>query len=270
MIGGMVTAAGVAWGVMAVVMAGLWAVQRRTRDAGVVDVGWTYGVGLSAVVLAAAVDGLPARRVLVAARVVLWSLRLGTYILRDRVLKGPEDGRYQDLRKRWRAGFESRILVFFQAQGLLAVLFALPAGAAMLSARPALGLVDLAAVALWLVAIGGETLADRQLAAHRADPAQAGRTCRRGLWRFSRHPNYFFEWLHWWAYALIAIGSPLWYVAFAGPLVMLYFILFVTGIPPTEARALASRGDDYRRYQAETPPFVPWFPRASGDVESAR
>lgn len=261
MIGGMVTAAGVAWGVMAVVMAGLWAVQRRTRDAGVVDVGWTYGVGLSAVVLAAAVDGLPARRVLVAALVVLWSLRLGTYILRDRVLKGPEDGRYQDLRKRWRAGFESRILVFFQAQGLLAVLFALPAGAAMLSARPALGLVDLAAVALWLVAIGGETLADRQLAAHRADPAQAGRTCRRGLWRFSRHPNYFFEWLHWVGYSVIAVGWAWWPATLVAPAIMYVLVRYVTGIPPTEAQSVRSRGADYRKYQRTTNAFFPGPPR---------
>jgi steroid 5-alpha reductase family enzyme len=245
---------------MAVAMAGLWAVQRRTHDAGVVDVGWTYGVGACAILFAALSDGEPARRTLVAALVAAWSLRLGTYILRDRVLSGPEDGRYQDLRSSWGDGFQRRIFWFFQAQGVLAVVFALPALAAMASRRGSLGWVDAIGVAVWLVAITGESVADRQLALHRADPANRGRTCRRGLWRWSRHPNYFFEWLHWWSYAVVATGGPLWWIAAAAPLVMLVFILFVTGIPPTEARAVASRGDDYRQYQRTTSAFVPWPP----------
>lgn len=245
---------------MATVMVALWVVQRRTGDAGVVDVGWTYGVGASAILFALLSDGTPARRVLVAALVALWSLRLGTYILRDRVLSGDEDGRYQELRASWGDRFQRRIFWFFQAQGVLAVLFALPALAAMESRRGGPGWIDMAGVAVWLFAITGESVADRQLARHRADPANRGRTCRRGLWRWSRHPNYFFEWLHWWSYAIIAVASPLWWIAVAAPLVMLVFILFVTGIPPTEARAVASRGDDYREYQRTTSAFVPWPP----------
>lgn len=248
--------------VMVVVMTGLWVLQRRIRDAGVVDVGWTYGVGVSAVILAAASPGVLERRILVACLVVGWSLRLGTYILRNRVLSGDEDGRYADLRDRWGDTFQQRIFWFFQTQGLLAVLFALPALAAMMSRRHDLGWFDAAGVVVWLIAIAGEALADRQLARHRADPANRGRTCRRGLWRYSRHPNYFFEWLHWWSYAVIAVGGPLWWIAIAGPLVMLVFIVAITGIPPTEARALASRGDDYRDYQRTTSAFVPWFPRS--------
>ncbi len=98
-----------------------------------------------------------------------------------------------------------------------------------------------------------------------APPANRGRTCRRGLWRYSRHPNYFFEWLHWWAYALIAWGAAFVWVTVAAPFVMLVFVLFISGIPPTEARALASRGEDYRRYQRETSAFFPWFPKAEAD-----
>jgi len=245
---------------MAVVMAGLWVVQRRTHDAGVVDVGWTYGVGACAVLYSLTSDGDPSRRALVAAMVALWSLRLGTYILRDRVLSGDEDGRYQQLRSTWGDGFQTRIFWFFQAQGALAVAFALPALAAMTSRRGALDWLDATGVVVWLLAIAGEAVADRQLAAHRADPSNRGRTCRTGLWRWSRHPNYFFEWLHWWSYAILAIGSPLWWIAALAPLVMLVFILFVTGIPPTEARAVASRGEDYRNYQRTTSAFFPWPP----------
>ena len=108
----------------------------------------------------------------------------------------------------------------------------------------------------------GETAADRQLEKFREDPSQRGRTCRAGLWRYSRHPNYFFEWLMWMAYALFAIGSPPWgWLTLGCPAVMLYLLFKVTGIPATEAQALRSRGDDYRQYQQTTNIFVPWFPK---------
>ena len=188
-----------------------------------------------------------------------------TEVLSDRVLEGPEDGRYQRLRESWGERFQARMLVFFQGQALLAVLFSLPPLVAMGAVRPRLDLLDAAGALLWLAAVGGEVLADRQLAAHRADPANRGRTCRRGLWRYSRHPNYFFEWLHWWAYALIAWGAPFFWVTVAAPFVMLIFVLFISGIPPTEARALASRGEDYRRYQRSTSAFFPWFPKPEVD-----
>jgi steroid 5-alpha reductase family enzyme len=113
-----------------------------------------------------------------------------------------------------------------------------------------------------VLALAGETVADRQLAAWRAHPGNRGRACRAGLWRYSRHPNYFFEWLHWFAYVLLAVGSPLAWLAWLGPLLMFASLNWITGIPYTEAQALRSRGDDYRRYQAETSRFFPWPPRA--------
>ena len=112
-----------------------------------------------------------------------------------------------------------------------------------------------------LSAIVGETVADRQLANWRKDPNNKGRTCRSGLWRYSRHPNYFCEWLMWCAYAALAWPGPLGPVALGAPALLLFLVLKVTGIPPTEARALASRGADYRRYQRTTSAFVPWPPR---------
>jgi steroid 5-alpha reductase family enzyme len=119
---------------------------------------------------------------------------------------------------------------------------------------------DAAGVVLWLGAVTGEAVADRQLERFRADPANRGRTCRVGLWSWSRHPNYFFEWLHWWAFALLAVGSPFAWIAALAPLLMLYSLLRVTGIPATEARALETRGDDYRDYQRTTSAFVPLPP----------
>ena len=109
--------------------------------------------------------------------------------------------------------------------------------------------------------MGGETLADLQLSRHRADTANKGKTCRTGLWRYSRHPNYFFEWLHWWSYVFLGLGSVWWYLAPSAAVFMLFLLFFVTGIPYTEQRSIASRGQDYIDYQKETSVFIPWFPK---------
>ena len=126
-----------------------------------------------------------------------------------------------------------------------------------------LGWADAAGALLWLVAIAGEALADMQLARFRRDPARAGQGCRQGLWRYSRHPNYFFEWLHWWAYVLLGLGSPWWWVTVAGVVVMYVFLTRVTGIPYTEQQALRTRGEAYRRYQETTSVFFPLIPSKS-------
>ena len=118
-----------------------------------------------------------------------------------------------------------------------------------------------AGIAMWLASVGGEAIADRQLANFRSNPANKGKTCRDGLWRTSRHPNYFFEWLHWFAYVLLAIGSPIAWLAWSGPIVMYVFLRWISGIPYTEAQALRTRGEDYARYQRSTPMLIPWFPK---------
>jgi len=119
----------------------------------------------------------------------------------------------------------------------------------------------LAGVAIWLLSVIGESIADRQLARFRADPTNRGRTCRQGLWRYSRHPNYFFEWLQWFAYVCLAVGSPIGWLAWSGPLTMYVFLRWISGVPYTETQALRSRGDDYRAYQRSTPLLFPWFPK---------
>jgi steroid 5-alpha reductase family enzyme len=252
------------WVAMAALMAALWLVQRARRDAGVVDVGWAAGLGILAALYAVLGSGDPARRLVVAVLAGTWSLRLAWYILTDRVLGKPEDGRYRMLRARWGDRAQSRFFVFFQVQALLDTVFSLPFLVAMGNPHRALAAWDVAGVAVWVVALAGEAVADRQLSAFRADPANRGRTCRVGLWRLSRHPNYFFEWLHWWSYVLLAVGTAWWVLTLVGPALMLFFLFKVTGIPATEAQALASRGEDYRDYQRTTSVFIPWFPKGAG------
>lgn len=246
-----------------VLFAGFWGVQRITRNAGIVDIGWTLGVGVMAVTCAVIGPGWIGRRALVGLLGGLWAFRLAAHIAADRVFRREEDGRYRRMREYWGARAQPWFFVFFVSQSLLVVLFTLPF--LPLVAAPAAGIRpwDVAGATLWALAISGETLADRQLKRFRRDPANRGKTCRRGLWRYSRHPNYFCEWLHWWAYVLIGIGLPGGWVTLAGPVVMWIFLTKLTGIPYTEQQALASRGDDYRDYQRTTNRFFPWFPKRS-------
>ncbi len=248
------------WLVMIFTMWACWQYQRRHGDAGIVDVAWTYGVGALAVFFCVASwEGNPVRRAVVACLAAFWSLRLGSYVLR-RVLTLPEDGRYQSMKAEWGAQAQQKLFWFYQFQAAGALLFAAPMLLAAQSAAP-WGSWDGIGCGIWLVAVWGESLADRQLHRFRRQPQNRGQVCRDGLWRYSRHPNYFFEWLHWWAYVCFALVSPYGWITIYAPLTMLYFILKVTGIPPTEAQALKSRGDAYRQYQQSTSAFVPWPPR---------
>jgi steroid 5-alpha reductase family enzyme len=237
----------------------LWAIQLRMEDAATVDVGWTALVMLGAFAAGLLVDGDPARRALVAGLAAAWALRLGLYLIRDRVLAGRgEDGRYRALREHWGPQAPRNFLLLYLGQALIAGLFIAPLVAAMRG-----GPLDWwagAGAVVWLVAATGETVSDRQLARFRADPAHRGQVCRAGLWRYSRHPNYFFEWTHWWTYVLIGHAAPL---TLLGPAVMLLFLFRITGIPYTELQALRSRGDRYREYQRTTSAFFPWPPRSS-------
>jgi len=240
------------------VMLALWALQRRTQDATSVDVAWSLLVAGMAVVYGLCADAAPARRWLVSGLAATWGLRLGLHLWRDRVLgRHGEDGRYRALREHWGARADRGFLGLYLAQAVVALLFSLPLLAA-LQAGAGLDGWALAGALVGLLSVLGETLADRQLAAFRSQPAQRGEVCRAGLWRWSRHPNYFFEWLYWWSYVLIGHGAALTWI---GPALMLVLLFRVSGIPWAEQQALRSRGERYRAYQRSTSVFFPWPPR---------
>ena len=247
------------WLAACVFMAGFWLLQLRTNDAGIVDVVWSVGVGILACSFAWQADGLVERRILIATLAGIWALRLAPHLLR-RVIQMPEDGRYQKLRADWGDHTQRNLFIFFQVQAFWSVLFATPMLLANRNNYP-LGLADATGIAIWVVSMAGESISDRQLGKFRSNPANKGKVCREGLWRYSRHPNYFFEWLHWFAYVAIGWGGPHGLLTLAGPAVMLFFLFRITGIPPTEANALASRGDAYREYQRTTSIFIPWPPK---------
>lgn len=244
--------------VIAQVFAWLW--QRRTGNATLVDAVWAFGVGVSAMLLALLGQGANLPRLLLATLAGIWGLRLGLHLLR-RALHESEDGRYAHLRAHW-GNDQRKWFGFFMVQALLIALFALPFVPVAANPEGIFGISDFFAIAIWLIAIAGEWQADAQLARFRANPEHRGQVFRSGWWRYSRHPNYFFEWLHWFAYPLLAWGAPHWWLAWLGPVVMYVFLRWLSGIPWTEAQSLRSRGEAYREYQRTTSILIPWFPRS--------
>lgn len=256
-------------GGLSLAMMAAWLVQRRTRNAGWVDVVWTFALGAAGVIYAllpaAGTSGPSPRQWLVAALVLAWSLRLGVH-LAGRTWHGPEDRRYAQFRQDWGAGYEPRMFGLLQVQAAAAAILAL---SMLLAARnPApLGMKDLGALAVLAVAVCGAGLADAQLERFRRAPENRGLVCSRGLWRWSRHPNYFFEWLGWFAYPALAIDGqyPLGWLALSGPAFMYVLLVYVSGIPPLERQMLKTRGPAYREYQARTSAFFPAAPPRPAD-----
>lgn len=246
----------------AAVMAAVFRVALRVRNFSIVDIAWSAVFTPLVVLYASLGQGYGPRRALITAMVTLWSVRLAGHLYRRiSSLHPEEEGRYVRLREEWARNLNRRFFLFFQAQGVLAALLSVPFLLASADRQP-LGPFEIAGAALFVVAIVGEAMADRQLAAFKSDPGRRGRTCRAGLWRYSRHPNYFFEWLVWVAFWTFAFPSPWGWVTVYCPLLMLFFLFRVTGIPVTEEQAVRSRGEDYREYQRTTSAFVPWFPKA--------
>lgn len=244
------------------IMLVVWVFARRMDNAGIVDIWWSFAFVPVAVFCGIFGGGHPVRNGVIAAMVCAWSVRLGTHLYRRVMSHHPaEDPRYADLRARFPKRTWLMFFGFFQLQAVLVALLSVPIALACANPSGAPGTFEIAGLAIWIVAIGGEAIADAQLAYFRNQPANRGRVCELGLWRFSRHPNYFFEWLVWVAYFVFAAGSPFGWVGALSPLLMLYFLTCVTGIPPSEAHSIESRGEAYRSYQRRTSPFIPWFPR---------
>ena len=254
---------GSVWGLLIVgavlasaAMAVLWVVQVRIRDATHVDVAWAVLVACAAILYALVADGDVAHRVLAAVLASVWGFRLGAYLFFDRVLGREEDGRYGTLRAKWGSSANARFFVFFQAQALFVVFFSLPFAFIALDPDSGFGAVAWIGVAVWAVGNFGATVSDRQLAQWRANPSNEGKTARGGLWGWSRHPNYFFEFTTWCGNALVATTVPWGWIAWVVPAGLLFLLFRVTGIPATEAQALRSRAD-YADYQRTTSVFVP-------------
>ncbi|MDX1600318.1 MAG: DUF1295 domain-containing protein [Anaerolineales bacterium] len=238
----------------------VWALSLFLEDASIMDPAWGFGfVAVAWYAQLAAGGAREPRDLILLGAVSLWGLRLGGYLTWRRWGE-PEDKRY----RRWRhqAGpswwWKSYFKVFL-LQGFLMWVISAPLVAAAVTSATALNWLDAVAGILWLLGFATESLADWQLARFKSDPANRGELLTEGLWRYSRHPNYFGETLQWWAFYGFAVAAGAWYTVFS-PLLMTFLILRVSGVPILE-RDLSDAKPGYEDYARRTPAFVPWFPR---------
>lgn len=258
---------------LSAVMAGAWIIQQRTKNSGWVDAIWTFGLGLVGCTTALSTLGTgdtSTRQLLVAVLLSLWSLRLGFHIAR-RSAGITDDPRYAHLIEGW--GLDARRQMFWLLQKQAAVTIPLAVSVLLAAHNPVaeLRVQDWLGAAVLIISIAGEALADEQLRRFRSVTSNHDKICDQGLWRWSRHPNYFFEWMAWLAYPLIAIDFTgdysLGWIALACPVCIYWLLRHVSGVPPLEEHMLRSRGDAYRNYQARTNAFFPAPPRPAEQRE---
>jgi len=245
--------------VMFTIMTIGWVASVRLKNAGIVDIIWAFSLGLLAVIFASVEHGLPARRLLLLTIVLPWTIRLGVYLLLRFLREFPqEDKRYAAWRAEWKGKATFNIFFVFQLQGLLISILSWQFALSCADASP-IRFSDLIGVAIGLIGVIGESIADSQLASFKSDQANAGKVCTHGLWNFSRHPNYFFEWLVWIGIFVFTSVSPLGIYAIYSPLLMLFMLTRISGVKLTEEHAVRARGSAYESYQKTTSAFVPWF-----------
>jgi steroid 5-alpha reductase family enzyme len=250
---------------MAVVMTLAWVVQRAAGNSGWIDVFWTYGTGAAGVIAALwpTAGASASRQQLVAAIVALWAVRLGTYILLRVAHSETEDARYAKFKEEWGPRYQSRIYWLILPQALITTIMMVSVHVAAARPHDGLDLRDGLGVAILLIAIGGESLADWQLARFKKTNTRKHAINDIGLWGWSRHPNYFFEWFGWLSFPVIAFSLvlPFTWLTLLAPIMMFIVLRFITGVPPLEATMLKSRGKAFVEYQNRVSAFIPLPPK---------
>lgn len=242
------------------VMMLVWLWAYSIKNAGVVDIFWAFNFTIIAAVIWLFADGYQSRKDVVCLLAALWSLRLGIYLLiRVGSHLKEEEGRYKQLRREWAPNPDAKFFVFFQAQAISNLLLATPFFIITLNTQTELTLMEKIGAGMWFLSILGEAVSDWQLQHFKRNPANKGKVCQSGLWNYSRHPNYFFQFMIWVSVFIFSLSSPYGWISIICPLVIFYLIWKVTGIPMTEEQSIRSKGEAYKEYQRTTSVFVPWF-----------
>jgi steroid 5-alpha reductase family enzyme len=249
---------------MMVLFALVYLIARRMDNYGIVDIVWSFAFTAVAWFYAWAGPAANNRKILLAVLASAWSLRLGTHLYRRVMSHHPEeDSRYQQLRLDWAGVFAPKMFGFFQLQAVSVILLSTPFLFPMRNTSPGLNLWEIVGATVVLVSLFCEGLADSQLAAFRRTSINQGKVCNVGLWHYSRHPNYFFEWCIWVGFFCFACGSVWGWVSIIAPIAILHLLLNVTGVPMAEASSLKSKGDAFRAYQRTTNAFFPGPPKSN-------
>ena len=240
-----------------------WLIAIRVDNYSLVDLLWAASIGLSGLLLALFQSGTASKRSVAGLLALCWGGRLAYHLYqRIRHHHPQEDSRYQKLRELWQGKIKSSFFYFFQAQALLVILLSLPY---FLITRDSSdwGLIESIGLSISLIGLAGETLADQQMVRFKNTREQKHLICRQGLWKYSRHPNYFFEALFWLGLSLLACAATWGWLSLSAPLLITFLLLKVTGIPPSEASSLKHKGEAYRDYQKTTSAFIPLPPKSS-------
>lgn len=240
----------------------LWAA--RINNFGIVDAVWAFSFLIHAGLFAYFSDGYETRRLILFLMIGLWSLRLGYYLSKRLYFHHPEeDTRYKHLREGYKEHYKMRFLIFYFYQAISVSVLTLPFIFVFKNIDMEINGFEIAGAIYWFIAVCGESIADHQMSEFKKlskERPHMGKTCNIGLWKYSRHPNYFFESNIWWGFFIFMVGSGVYWGAYSAVIILL-LLLKVTGVPPSEEQSLKTRGEEYRRYQQKTSMFIPWFPK---------
>jgi steroid 5-alpha reductase family enzyme len=232
--------------------------QARKRN-DIADIVWGTGFVVTVICAILFSDGITTRGLVVTFLVVLWGVRLAYHIY-SRNRGKSEDPRYMEWRRQWgKQAVIRALLQVFLLQGLLIVVISLPVTMIITSGRSPLAVFDLLGVCIWLVGFAFEAVGDYQLAKYKKDPANKGKIMTEGLWRYTRHPNYFGEVTLWWGIYVVALSVPQGWATILGPMTITYLILKVSGIPLLEEKY--KDNPEFQAYKKRTSSFLPLPPR---------
>lgn len=242
----------------------LYIFSKLLKNAGIVDVFWASSFGIISLLSAAVGQGLLERKVLLLIAVLPWSLRMTLHLLVRIIKEHPhEDKRYAALREAWGRRANLMMYLVFLFQGALITILSPPFLLVAANKDSGIGVAEILGASICLIATVGESIADEQLRKFKDNPENKGKVCAYGLWYYSRHPNYFFEFLVWVGIFVLAASSPIGIFTIYCPLIMLYLLTQMTGVKISEEQSLKSRGEEYRRYQQTTSAFFPWVKKSN-------
>lgn len=244
--------------VASLIMLFFWLVQLKTKDASLVDAIWALSIFSAILYVFFSVSLFDYRHILIFVLAGFWSLRLSVYLLLRISKAAAEDSRYRAMRQSMGAYSPLGFFLFYQVQALFVTIFTTPIVIALITPRREIKGSDIIGLLVFMVAILGESVADKQLMRFKRDNPGKKITCNVGLWYYSRHPNYFFEWIHWLAYPFFSYGSHYFWISCLAPWVILIFLVKLTGIPHVERESLKNK-PDYKAYKASTSAFIPWY-----------
>lgn len=237
----------------------LWIIYLFNKNSGIVDLGWIISFALTMFACLIIGNGWFPRTLLLACMVFIWAGRLFWYIY-QRYISSEEDPRYRAIRESWGPyATDFKFYLMFLFQGLLVIILSTPFMIVSMNTSREWHIFEGWGVVIWLIGVAGEALADNQLLSFKKDFENRGKVCQKGLWNYSRHPNYFFEFVTWLGYFVFSLGTPWGIFAVISPALILFLLLRVSGIPLAEEQALKTKGDAYREYQRTTSSFIPWF-----------